>query len=198
MQGAAASASPPPLTLASASPRRAQLLREAGYAFTVVPAPHHEPELTGSGLPPAKQAQAASYFKARSTSEVVGTGLVLGADTVATLRGRVFGKPRDAAHAHSILTALSGTAHEVITGVTLLSLDGHDRWIACAVSQVFMRRLTDSQLETYLRSRAWEGKAGAYGLQDKDDPFVNRISGSYSNILGLPLELVARMLSAMA
>jgi septum formation protein len=170
------------------------LLRSAGYTFTVVVPPYIEPEHMGPGVPPIQQAEALSYFKARSVISQIGAGLILAADTLVALRGAVYGKPMDLQDARRILTALSGTTHEVITGITLLDPATRRRLIRHDVTRVTMRPLRPEALESYLNSGASEGKAGAYGIQDRDDPFVLRTEGSFSNVVGLPLELLARML----
>ncbi|MEK7732222.1 MAG: Maf family protein, partial [Planctomycetota bacterium] len=133
-----------------------------------------------------------------SVAGLAGDGWVLAADTIAALGGRVFGKPADRDDARRILKSLSGTTHQVITGVTLLDASSGVRLIRHDSTNVIMRRLTDSEIEDYLDSGAWEGKAGAYGIQDKGDAFVERIEGSFTNVVGLPMELVARMLDEFA
>lgn len=189
--------SDPPLILASASPRRAELLRAHGYQFTICPAAHHEPTIDRPGLAPSVQAEALSYFKARSAAPQHPSALLLGADTIVASGGRIFGKPRSEAHAREILSALSGTTHEVITGVTVLWPARFRRRIGHAVTQVTMRTLAGPELDAYLCSGAWAGKAGAYGIQDRDDPFVTCVAGSFENVMGLPVEMVGRMLAAI-
>lgn len=187
------------LILASASPRRAELLREHGYAFRVIVPPVPEPASIGPGLLPAAMAAALSHFKARAVAAVQRAGLILGADTIAAAGdGTIFGKPSDCEDARRILSRLMGTAHEVITGVTLLDAATGRRDIRTDRTLVTMRAVSAGQLESYLDSGQWEGKAGAYGIQDKDDPFVERIDGSYTNVVGLPMELLADMLKDFA
>ena len=183
------------MILASGSPRRAALLREAGYRFRTIVPSIPEPDHAGGDVTPAEEAEALSYFKAREVAGMVPNGLILGADTVVSHNGRVFGKARDRADAERILSALMGTTHEVITGVTVLDASDGRRAIEHDVTRVTMRRLTRSELDTYLDSEAWTGKAGAYGIQDQDDPFVERIDGSFSNVVGLPLDLVRDLLA---
>ncbi len=175
------------------SPRRAELLREHGYVFEVVASPHPEPSFAGSGMSPARIVEELSFFKARCVADLVGNGWVLGADTVAALRGEIFGKPSDRQDAERILRALAGTTHEVITGVTLLDAGSGRRLTRHDVTAVTMRALSDGQLQSYLHSGAWEGKAGAYGIQDHGDAFVERIEGSFTNVVGLPMELLSQM-----
>lgn len=183
------------LILASKSPRRAQLLRQAGYEFSVVEAPVAEPSVEQAHLPPAMQAEALSYFKAKAAATVCGDGVILAADTVVALGDRVFGKPEDADDARRILGALAGTTHHVITGVTVFEPATGRRKITHDATCVRMRELTDSQLSQYIAGGNWQGKAGAYGIQDRDDPFVERLQGSFSNVVGLPLELVGKLLA---
>jgi septum formation protein len=188
----------PRLILASASPRRAELLREHGYDFTVMASPLAEPVDFPDDMSPVERAQSSSFFKAKSVAGVVGDGWVLAADTIAALGHRVFGKPADRDDARRTIKSLSGTTHQVITGVTLMKAATDVRLIHHDSTNVIMRRLSDSVINNYLDSGAWEGKAGAYGIQDKGDAFVVRIEGSFTNVVGLPMELVARMLDEFA
>jgi septum formation protein len=186
---------PPPLILASGSPRRAELLRAQGFAVRIVQPPLHEPEELSDDIKPAAQAEALSYFKARSVRPLVKEGVIIGGDTVVTLAGRCFGKPADREDARRILENITGTTHQVITGVTLLDAATGRRRIEHDTTEVTMRRMTGEELAAYLDSGAWEGKAGAYGIQDRADAFVERIRGSFTNVVGLPMELLTRMLA---
>ena len=182
------------LILASASPRRPALLREYGYTFEVIEPRLHEPdELAGNPTPEA-QAEALSYFKARSAADVVNEGIILAADTVVALEDCQFGKPADRDDARRILQALTGTTHTVITGVTLLDAATGERLIQHDSTAVTMKPMTEAEMERYLDTGAWEGKAGAYGIQDRGDAFVERTEGSFTNVVGLPMELVSAML----
>ena len=185
---------PPRLILASQSPRRASLLTEYGYEFDVVTPPLHEPNNRPEGLSPAQLAEALSYFKARSVADGILHGIVLGADTVVSIGNELFGKPVDRAHARSILQALAGTTHHVITGVALLDASADFRMIDHACTAVTMRSLTQEEVAAYLDTGAWEGKAGAYGIQDLGDAFVTRVEGSFTNVVGLPMELAGELL----
>lgn len=188
----------PRLILASASLRRAELLRSHGYDFTVIESPLAEPVDFPDDVSPVERARSSSYFKAKSVAGLAGDGWVLAADTIAAWEGRVFGKPADHDDARRILQSLSGTTHQVITGVTLLDASSGVKLIRHDSTDVIMRRLTKSEIEDYLDSGAWEGKAGAYGIQDKGDAFVECIEGSFTNVVGMPMELVARMLDEFA
>ena len=184
----------PRLVLASASPRRQSLLREHGLTFDIIVSPHDEPDDAFGTVTPAQLAEALSAFKAQSVRSLVSDAWILGGDTVVALGDAVFGKPVDRDDARRIISTLAGTTHEVITGVTLLDArtgryeTEHDRTL------VVMRRLSETEIEDYLATGAWEGKAGAYGIQDRGDAFIDRIEGSFSNVVGFPMELVMRML----
>lgn len=196
MTDAAASKSPT-FILASQSPRRKQLLTEAGYCFGVTSPPIDEPATAESGSPPAQQAESLAYFKARSVVDACRPQLpVLGADTVVALGGRTFGKARDAAHAREIVTALGGTRHQVITGVALIDPSGV-RLIASDVTHVHMRAMSPAEMDAYIIGGQWEGKAGAYGIQDAGDAFVERIEGSFTNVVGMPMELLSGLFAQL-
>jgi len=182
------------LILASASPRRAELMRQAGYTFEVVTPPLSEPDEMGRSVPPAAQAEAMSYFKARSVAKSIDGGWIIGADTIVAMNGNVYGKPDDVDDARRILGALAGTRHRVITGLTLLNAGTGERLISHDITTVTMRPLSAETLDKYLGGKAWIGKAGAYGIQDKGDAFIERIDGSFTNVVGLPMELLAALL----
>jgi septum formation protein len=188
---------PVPLVLASSSPRRRQLLGQAGYRFEIDPPRLEEPGEPLRRLGPRRGAEALAYFKARSVADQrpAGNGqVVLGADTVVAGPGRagVIGKPSDAAEALRILQTLSGSRHAVITGVALVDAAGR-RQIDSDVTWVTMRAMTDRELGEYIDSGQWQGKAGAYGIQGTADRFVTQLEGSFSNVVGLPVELVGEM-----
>lgn len=180
------------LVLASASPRRAALLRQWGYEFAVLPADIDE-DSCPPGMPPAEQARWLSYRKAHHVAQSRPADVVLGADTVVAFGDLALSKPADADDARRMLALLSGTTHIVITGVTLVCLENALCETASVLSAVRMRELSPQEIDAYVAGGQWQGKAGGYGIQD-DDPFVTRISGSHTNIVGLPMEAVSRML----
>lgn len=196
------------LILASGSPRRRQLLEEAGYDFQVVlPADHVEPQAEGlaaDDTPPAELVSALALAKlrdvARSLAADGGAGsgwLVLAADTVAACEGRVLGKPRDAPHAREILSTLSGRPHRVLTGLAMATLrpgSPPEEHAEVVETLLEMAPLGDAWLDAYLDSGAWEGKAGAFGYQDGLG-VVRIVEGSASNVVGLPMERVAPLLA---
>ena len=185
---------PTRLVLASASPRRSLLLRDAGYVFEQVTPPIDEPDIFCVAIPPAAHAEAMSYLKARICADHRPDALILAADTMVTYEGSIYGKPADAHDARRILTTLGGTIHEVITGVAVLHHATNRRRLCHQVTRVRMRALSPTELDDYIANGAWQGKAGAYGIQDNNDPFVESIEGSFTNVVGLPLETVTRVL----
>ncbi len=186
------------LILASTSARRAQLLRESGYEFEVIAPPLHEPDEMGDDVPPHARAEALSYFKARSVAKQGAQGLIIGADTVVTHQGEIFGKPQDLEDARRILRRLVGTTHQVITGLTVIDSRSGARVITHGRTNVTMRSLPDEAVESYLQGGQWKGKAGAYGIQDSGDVFIERIDGSFTNVVGLPVELLSGLLTRIS
>jgi len=184
---------PEPLVLASASPRRAQLLREGGYRFEAAPPTVSEPQWVHPHVAPTLHAESLAYFKARSVAGEHSEKTLLGADTIAVVQGEVIGKPVDREDAGRILRRLSGTLHSVITGVALLHPRSGRRLLQHAISSVQVRVLSEGAIQSYLDTGAWAGKAGAYGVQDAEDPFVEKVTGSFTNVVGLPMELLAQM-----
>jgi septum formation protein len=180
------------LILASRSPRRIELLNEAGFRFVTEPADIDEEDFPAA-LSPVALAEYLAHEKARTVAERFPDDIVLGADTVVALGDIQFGKPEDAAHARWMLGQLAGSDHQVITGVCLMHRRNSRIEVRHAVSTVSMRPLQLPEIELYLASGDWRGKAGGYGIQDRD-PFVTNMGGSTTNIVGLPMELTCRML----
>jgi septum formation protein len=180
------------LILASASPRRAKLLADAGYQFEVHPAEIDEQQITAPS--PSELAQRLAIAKAQVIADKYSDDLVLAADTVVCLGEQVMGKPADAAHARKMLELLSGTTQIIITGICLMRTSTELQQTNRVMSAVRMDDLTPEQIDRYIASGDWEGKAGGYGIQDHD-PFVKRLSGSHTNIVGMPMETVRRMLA---
>ncbi len=183
------------LFLASDSPRRAELLREKGYRFKVRSPELSEPEPRSPNQIPQHWAEALSYFKARSVAKSLDSGHVLAADTLVACDDHIIGKPADVDDARRILTLLAGTTHLVITGVTLLEVASRERLIRHERSTVTMKPMSAEVLEACLTGGLWQGKAGAYGIQDQADANIERLEGSYTNVVGLPMELVEQMLA---
>lgn len=202
-------AQPVPLILASASPRRAALLREAGYRFEVIPSSLAEPDESRAEISLEGHAESLAYFKAAEVARRRPEAVVLGADTICILGDEIINKADDRDHARQILRRLAGTPHRVVTGVALLREADGRRLIRHDMTKVVFRPLSPAQIEAYLETDAWRGKAGAYGVQDLNrgegvgggsaagggDPFVEKIVGSFTNVVGLPMELLRAMLA---
>lgn len=182
----------PPLILASASPRRLQLLREMRLEFEVVPG--HVAELDSEHLSPHELAQLNAYRKARVIAKRFPDALVLGADTIVCLGTRVFGKPRDLAQAQTMLTELQGQTHQVITGVCLIHLRAHRERLLAESTRVTFRPLEAAPIARYLAQINPLDKAGGYAVQEHPELIIEEIEGSYSNVVGLPVERLRREL----
>ena len=183
------------IVLASQSPRRAQLLREAGIAFDAVAPAYEEPDPGTWASGAVSYVETVSLAKAESVAERFGDRIILGADTTVAVGDRMFGKPADEADARRILGSLAGTTHQVITGVALYHAKTGRRLVRHAIALCRMRPMTPGELDDYVAGRGWEGKAGAYGIQDEGDEFVTLVEGSFDNVVGLPVDLVVEMLT---
>jgi septum formation protein len=177
--------------LASASPRRQSLLRDAGYEFEVDP-PDID-ETPPRGLLPSKVAIYLAEGKAKAIATLHPEAVVLAADTVVAFGDMLLGKPKDPADAKKMLQTLAGTTHLVITGVCVMRQSPEFFKSTRVMSAVKMRQLTAGEIDRYVESNEWEGKAGGYGIQDRD-PFVVRQSGSHTNIVGLPMSAARQLL----
>lgn len=186
----------PKLILASQSPRRRELLTEAGFTFDVLP-PHESAECgVCSGENPPQLVARLAFQKAADVAKRVDRGLVLACDTVAECQGQILGKPGDLDHARQMLRSLSGREHRVLSGVCLWKVPNGKPVVRVAITTLRMDELAPELLDAYLASGQWEGKAGAFGYQDSLD-WVHVIEGSESNVVGLPMELLAEMLDSL-
>jgi len=179
-----------PLVLASQSPRRLELLAALGMAFEVRPSGAEEPPHEGAS---PDIAVLASRIKARSVARDLPDRLVLGADTVVCVEGRVLGKPGSPGEARRMLEGLRDRWHEVITGLTLVGPGGE--WTDAETTRVRMRRFSDEEMEAYIAGGEPMDKAGAYAIQGGAGRFVEAIEGDFYNVVGLPLALLLRGLS---
>jgi len=178
--------------LASASPRRRELLATICADFTVVPS---EVDETIEALPPAEATRHLALRKARAVASRAGRGLVLGADTMVVVDGEPLGKPADARGARAMLRRLRGRWHEVVTGVAVVDAASGREATTVVTSRVRMAAYPDSEIETYVASGAPFDKAGGYSIRDCGGALVDGLVGSYSNVVGLPLEATRRLLS---
>ena len=189
------------LVLASASPRRQELLRHAGIPFTVSPANIPEIPLAGEG--PRGCAERLAREKARAIFRQQPDQHVLGADTIVVVGGKILGKPRDEADARRMLRLLSGQTHQVTTGVCLVGpslrtgnqkLETRFEDTRSETTRVTMTPLTDQDIDSYIATGEPLDKAGAYAIQGIASRWIPRIEGDYFNVVGLPVALVHRML----
>jgi septum formation protein len=182
------------MVLASASPRRAELLRQLGVDFNVVTSDvqeiHHE-QLTALEI-----SQINAYRKARSVAKKLPDTLVLGADTLVCLERKLFGKPASLEEAYGMLEELQGRTHDVVTAICLLHLREHRQRISVERTAVTFRPLDAPKIRRYLNHVNPLDKAGAYGIQEDGDSIIERISGSYTNVVGLPMERLTVELKA--
>jgi len=183
----------PKLILASRSPRRCQLLAEAGYPFEVVPPSDSAEYPAHSSENPAQLVARSAYQKAVDVGSRVAAGLVVGCDTVVECDGQILGKPADERDARRMLQMLSGRTHRVLSGLCLWNKPQREPLVRTAVTLLRMDVLSEDQVRDYLASGQWMGKAGAFGYQDRLG-WVHVIEGSESNVVGLPMELLAEML----
>ena len=183
-----------PLILGSASPRRSELLRNAGIAFEVDPANVHEEPLPGEK--PIEYAQRLARDKARAVFIRHSDAVVLGADTVVVVDDHLLEKPADADDASRMLRLLSGRSHQVITGVCL-TVANSERTEA-EVTQVTFVRMSEQEIAEYVATGEPMDKAGAYGIQGMASRWVEKIEGDYFNVVGLPVARVYRMLQELS
>lgn len=190
----------PRLVLASVSPRRAALLSQIGRTFKICPSNVEEPLLSGTA---AEVTQKLALLKAKTVAPQHTDSIIIGADTLVSFEDELLGKPTDAAHAREMLTRLSGTCHEVVTSVALVSSDMRSLQTAppalreivwTETTNVYFRELRSAEIAAYIASGEASDKAGAYGIQGRGAAFVKRIEGCYFNVVGLPLASLVEQL----
>ena len=187
------------LVLASASPRRRELLTQAGYTFEVRPA--HIPEDPREGEDPvayvtrlAREKAEVVFRELNANGNAEAALVILGADTTVTLDNHILGKPEDAADAARMLRMLSGRSHHVITGVAVVTAEAVE--VAAEVTAVRFLTLTDEEIAVYVATGEPMDKAGAYGIQGLAARWIPRVEGCYFNVVGLPLALVSTLLES--
>lgn len=184
---------PIPFILASASPRRRDLLTKAGYDFEVVVADVDESSFAKENLAAEEYAERLALAKANCVAEKFPDSLVLGADTVADFAGEIIGKPADEKEAEQITLKLFSKPHRVVTGVAIVRLRDKIKLLRSDSTTVYPKPLTPEQIAQHIENGSWRGKAGAYAIQESGDEFVERIEGSLTNVMGLPMELLEQM-----
>ncbi len=181
---------PKPIILASASPRRQELLKNAGIAFEVRPA--NIPEVPHAGEAPVAFAERMARDKARAGRLLLPERIILAADTVVAVENEILGKPANADDAACMLRLVSGRTHAVITSVCLAAQGFED--VRSETTAVEFSRMTEAEIREYVATGEPMDKAGAYAIQGRASRWITRVDGDYSNVVGLPLELVLKML----
>jgi septum formation protein len=186
----------PPVILASVSPRRAELLRQVVFRFEVMPS--HADECEHEHFTPREIALLNAYRKARTVAKKYPDGLVIGADTVVALGMNLYAKPRNKRDAERMLMELQGRTHEVVTGVCLLHLRTHRQTVFADQTSVHFQKLTAEKVRAYVSRVHTLDKAGAYAIQEEGESIVESIDGSYTNVVGLPVERLREELRSWA
>jgi septum formation protein len=185
------------LILASASPRRRQLLAEAGCEFNVVAPDIDESAFPQEHLSCSEYAERLALAKAKSVAAKFPDYLVLGADTIVDFAGRIIGKPADEEHAEQIIKKLFSAPHKVITAVAIVKMADGVELVESDTTTVYPKKLTRDQIAEHIKSLSWCGKAGAYAIKEDGDEFIEKIQGSLTNVMGLPMELLKQMLEKL-
>jgi septum formation protein len=182
------------IILASGSERRKKLLAEAGYKFKVVVSQIDESSFPSEGVNCVEYVKKLALAKAADVAKLYPDSVVIGADTAVDFDGRIIGKARDARDAEEITRRIFSKPHKVITGVAIICRARELEIVEAETTVVYPKKLTDAQIAEHIASGIWRDKAGAYAIRECD-PFVDHIEGSLTNVMGLPMELVERVLS---
>ena len=185
---------PVSIILASASPRRKKLLEQAGYKFTVFPPHIDESAFLSERIKPAEYAERLALAKARNVAERFADCLVIGADTIVDFNGQTIGKPADSREAEQITRKLFSAPHKVITTVAIVRLSSGTEVVESDTTTVYPKKLSAEQIAGHIKSKSWQDKAGAYAIREGGDEFIERIEGSLTNVMGLPMQLLQRLL----
>lgn len=180
------------LVLASNSSRRIALLKTLRYNFDIIPHSVHE------GIPcnasPAELVQNLAFMKASDVAGRVDNAIIMGADTLVFHKKNIIGKPKDACDAKRILSLLSNSEHSIFTGVCIIEMPSKKKLLRNEQTSITMRYISEEEIDEYVRSGEPMDKAGAYAIQGEGKKFIKKMDGSYTNVVGLPLELVLEML----
>lgn len=177
------------LILASSSPRRIALLKILGYHFDIVP--HKVEEPIYSDVLPTEFVQHLAFLKARDVAgRVDDNAIIIAADTIIVYNKRILGKPKDARDARKMLLMLNNSEHDVISGICIIDTLSKKKMLRFGRTYIKIRSVTEEEIDEYIKTGEPLDKAGSYAIQDKGRKFVEKIEGSYSNAVGLPLEIV--------
>ncbi|OHB46920.1 MAG: septum formation protein Maf [Planctomycetes bacterium RIFOXYB12_FULL_42_10] len=181
------------LILASNSPRRIVLLKSLGYHFDIVP--HDIEECILGDVLPMELVQNLAFLKATDVARRVSNAIIISADTVIVHKKSILGKPKDVSDAKRILSMLSDSEHDVISGVCVMEMPSRKKMLRIERTHIKMKNIKDEEIDRYILTGEPMDKAGAYAIQGEGGKFIEKIDGSYSNAVGLPLELLQEMLS---
>ncbi|MHC4149753.1 MAG: Maf family protein [Planctomycetota bacterium] len=185
------------IILASTSPRRRELLAGAGYKFLAVAPDIDESDFVDERVGACGYAERLALAKAMSVAGKFPHRFVIGADTVVDFNGQIIGKAADAEEAEQITRKLFSGPHKVVTGIAIVKLGDGLEIVESDVTTVYPKKMSQEQVQAHIRSGAWRDKAGAYAIQEGGDEFIERIEGSLTNVMGLPMELLAQMLEGI-
>jgi septum formation protein len=184
--------------LASASPRRKELLIEAGYKFDIVVSNVDESKISADGLPPAEYTCKLAIAKAQGVADKFPDKLVVGSDTIVDFNGEIIGKAESASHAEEITRKLFSQPHKVITAIAMIKKNAGLKTVEYDVTIIYPIKMTDEEIAEHIKSESWKDKAGAYAIQEGGDKFVEKIDGSLTNVVGLSMELFEKMFKQIA
>ena len=188
---------PAKIILASTSPRRRELLAEAGYKFSVVAPDVNEPDYPADRSSPSEYAKCLALAKAKSVADNYPDRLVIGGDTVVDFNGQIIGKPTDAKDAQQITKKLFSCTHKVVTAIAVLRLSDNTEITATETTIIYPKKVTSQQIAAHIKGQSWRNKAGAYAIREDGDEFIERIDGSLTNVMGMPMELLEQLLSTV-
>jgi septum formation protein len=183
------------IILASASPQRKQLLAEAGYKFTSISPNIDESAFPAEQYTTCEYAKSLALAKAKSVAEQHPDCLVIGADTIVDFNGEIIGKPANAKEAEQITRKLFSAPHKVITGLAIVQLNNGIEIVESDTTTIYPRKMTAEQIAEHIKSGTWRDKAGAYAIKEAGDEFIEKIEGSLTNVMGLPMELLQQLLN---
>lgn len=184
-----------PLVLASVSPRRQEILEGLGLAFEVIPSGIEEP--VSAGRSPEENAQELARLKARTVAARVDQGTVIGCDTLVAVENEILGKPASPQDAKRILSLLSGKTQKVISGLCLIHLPTDHELCGHEVTTLFTKPMSKRDIDEYVATGEGLDKAGAYAIQETGDRFIERLEGSFDNVVGFPTELFTRFMDRL-
>jgi septum formation protein len=170
------------------------LLAEAGYEFEVCPPEVDESAFHTEDVSPGEYAEQLALAKAESVAGKFPARVVVGADTVVDFDGQIIGKPSDAQEAEQITRKLFSKPHKVITAVAVVRVSDGTELVESDSTMVYPKKMSDEQIAEHIQGGSWQDKAGAYAIKEEEDEFVERIEGSLTNVMGLPMELLGRLL----